>query len=199
MVWIYLASMILWWGLKAVLFLGMSWKQLRHIVMAKYQQKTTPPPNNEEIMTEKMTNEERAVFIGERLLGIKVGFLQKGFGTHVTIITKGTVVPPMPKYDVIDLYSFWSGDEEGKKKNEDSHPFKFFTRWISSPDGIHAVKAAMIERGFIITITLDPTDIVSKAKCWIWSNNELYMSYKDDEAEAVLAATYKALRAEDDQ
>lgn len=77
-----------------------------------------------------------------------------------------------------------------------------YTEWLSSPDGIAAVKAMMIERGwewhsrYYGNTTDDP---YSFSFCR-YDGRELIIeltSENDTEPEAVLAATEKALRAEE--
>lgn len=71
-----------------------------------------------------------------------------------------------------------------------------FTEWLSSLYGIHAVKQAMIKKGFGVTIKNNPL-----IDGWYvdFHYNGRHEGYGDTEAEAVLNAAYTALKAEEDK
>ena len=112
-----------------------------------------------------MTNEERAVWIGERL-GLITKQRERYWGTA---------------YELHDIAKEYTPIE--------------LNDWLSSPDGIAAVKMKMIERGYDYLITsvrgfgfcCDFIPIISDG---------IFKGLGTTEAEAVLEATYKALRSE---
>ncbi len=117
-----------------------------------------------------MTNEERAVFIGERLWNLKINPFD----------------PTLIIWDNPDKTRGFLNFEDDKQ---------YFLEWLSSPEGIFAVKDAMIEKGWQIS-TVSNDHGCNCLMINMHKTTQHYMGSKKTEDKAVLAAAEKALRAE---
>lgn len=128
-------------------------------------------------MTDEMTDEERAVWVGDRLWGVI-------------------------KYNVgiVDVVRYRYPSNQNRERTLD-----YYLEWISSPDGIHAIKQAMIDRGWFWEVCYSNIDsyLCSLAKLAPYLVHDAPSSgYKvikgkgKTEAEAVIAAAYEALNSE---
>ena len=116
-----------------------------------------------------MTEEERAVWILEKL-------------------TKLFIKPS----DGDQMYSFSFGHGAYYMDTVED-----LTKWLSSPEGIVAVKAAMIDREYGIFISHSRADNMWDCEFCKKGCNLDNERYGNTEAEAVLAAAEKALKSEE--
>ncbi len=124
-----------------------------------------------------MTNEERAVFIGERLFSLV----------------------DVNRLDIPSKYRFSRHGELCKYtyRGVDSYTFKCaFDGWLSSPEGIAEVKAKMIEKGYDMLVSFSKREGTWECEFCTNGFDLINEQHGHTEAEAVLAACEKALRGE---
>lgn len=116
-----------------------------------------------------MTSEEdRAIFIGEKL----------------GIVTNGKVWFYGKTYLINDMCKEYSPRE--------------VIEWLSSPEGIHAIKQKMIERGYNFNQIMYFREVALWSCAFLNEKTPIYThEFGKEEAEAILDAAEKALRRED--
>lgn len=146
--------------------------------------------NTTQEQLDAMTDEERAVWLGERKRATLIG--ERLFNGCFDAM--GLIVYPCKNSEVVGYADFSD-----------------YLEWLQSADGIHAVKKKMIERGYIVGTCGHPKLDERKGA---YTNCRIHKPYlhempyeerikidiheanKNTEAEAVLAAACKALISE---
>lgn len=130
-----------------------------------------------------MTPEERAIYIAENLFDGRWVEETEEADRHYAIIA--SLWDDNGQYGIYTFLAI---------SYENDSPWMTLVKWLSSPDGLHAIEQAMIESGYIIVTTHNShawdVSFASAESPLKW------MGHRDaSKAEAMLTATYMALKA----
>jgi hypothetical protein len=159
-----------------------------------------------ELTGEHMTEEEKAMYIGEKLWG----------GAKIYKLSY-KIFSMFDKYDISDCVEYFSNEEDGrqriKKLEADINSIcrfgwfdlkkhvEGYVKWLSSPEGLDSIGRAMIDMGYEYEFSYQKEFLGMENQYYICFklNTRAWSAWGDCKPQAIIEAAYMALKEESDR